>query len=279
MSGRVLHETNTYRGTREAPDTTRLVNSALETFNREYPDVKLQPLAVVIAAYNEAENIGSVLDEIPDEIDDVAVSLLVMDDGSADRTAEIARQHGALLCRLSANRGQGVALRLGYLIACGHGARYIATLDADGQWDPADLPEMMRLVKAGRADVVVGSRETSRMRGTKESRNERVRLFAWVTSKLTGTRLTDASSGLRLMRAEVAAAVPHTQPQYHSLEFLIGALFQGFRVAEVPTTMRHRISGTSRKGGVFVRMLRYTQVIARTWWRERGAAPPVSPKS
>lgn len=169
-------------------------------------------------------------------------------------------------------------MRLGYRIACDRGARYIATLDADGQWDPADLPQMVALVEADRADVVVGSRQMRGMQDTKEFRDEHVRLFAWVTSKLTRTRLTDASSGLRLMRAEVTAAVPQTQPQYHSLEFLIGALFQGFRVAEVPITMRHRTSGTSRKGGAVVRMLRYAQVIARVWWRKRRPTPPISSK-
>ncbi|HEY5985104.1 MAG TPA: glycosyltransferase family 2 protein, partial [Streptosporangiaceae bacterium] len=138
------HANGIYRGLREAPDTPLITNAARDAFVSSYPDLKLQPLLVVIAAYNEAPNIGPVLDEIPDEIAGVPVSRLVMDDGSTDGTTEVARRHGALVCTLSANRGHGVALRLGYRIAREGGARYIATLDGDGQWDPADLPGMVR---------------------------------------------------------------------------------------------------------------------------------------
>src|SRR5215472_10808261 len=156
----------TYRALREAPDTPVIVGSAREEFARRYPEVKLQRLVVVIAAFNEAPNIGAVLDEVPDQIADVPVSLLVIDDGSTDCTSEVARQHGALVCTLSANRGHGVALRLGYRISREAGARYIGTLDGDGQWDPADLPEMVQILEADQADFVLGSRELGQTENT-----------------------------------------------------------------------------------------------------------------
>jgi glycosyltransferase involved in cell wall biosynthesis len=261
-----------YRSLREAPDTARITSAAQEEFAHCYPDVKLQPLVIVIAAYNEAGNIGPVLDEIPDEMAAVRVSRLVIDDGSTDGTTEIARRHGALVCTLSANRGHGVALRLGYRIAREAGARYIATLDGDGQWNPADLPAMVRLVEEDRADFVVGSRQLGRTENTDHFRNIGVRFFARLISFLTGTRLTDTSSGLRLMRAGLTGAVRQTQPQYQTSELLIGALFQGFRVAEVPTVMRQRMSGASKKGGNLFYGLRYARVIGKTWWRERRSA-------
>lgn len=261
-----------YRSLREAPDTARITSAARELFARNYPDVKLQPLVVVVAAYNEADNIGTVLDEIPDEIAAVRVSCLVIDDGSTDGTTEIAQRHGALVCTLSANRGHGVALRLGYRIAREAGARYIATLDGDGQWNPADLPAMVRIVEEGRADFVIGSRQLGRTENTDRFRNVGVRFFAKLISLLTGTKLTDTSSGLRLMRAELTGAVRQTQPQYQTSELLIGALFRGFRVAEVPTIMRQRLSGTSKKGGNLFYGLRYARVIGNTWWRERSSA-------
>jgi glycosyltransferase involved in cell wall biosynthesis len=213
-----------------------------------------------------------VLDEIPEEIAAVRVSRLVIDDGSTDDTTEIARQHGALVCTLSANRGHGVALRLGYRIARTAGARYIATLDGDGQWNPADLPAMVRILEEDRADFVVGSRQLGHTENTDHFRNIGVRFFARLISILTGTRLTDTSSGLRLMRAELTGAVRQTQPQYQTSELLIGALFQGFRVAEVPTVMRQRMSGTTKKGGNVFYGLRYARVIGKTWWRERRSA-------
>jgi glycosyltransferase involved in cell wall biosynthesis len=261
-----------YHGLREAPDTTAVTSSALTAFAGNYPDLKLQPLLIVIAAYNEAENIGAVLDEVPGEIADVPVSLLVIDDGSTDATTEVAKRHGALVCTLSANRGHGVALRLGYRIAREGGATYIGTLDGDGQWDPADLPAMVAILEAGDADFVVGSRQLGETENTDAFRNTGVRFFAWLISQLTGTRLTDTSSGLRLMRAELTGTVTQTQPQYQTSELLIGALLQGYRVAEVPTVMRQRISGTSKKGRNLAYGLRYARVIGQTYVRERRAS-------
>ena len=265
--------TEVYHGLREAPDTAEITNTAREAFARSNPDVKLERLVVVIAAYNEAANIGAVLDEIPDQIADVAVSRLVIDDGSSDDTTAAAQRHGALVCTLSANRGHGVALRLGYRIAREGGAEYIATLDGDGQWDPADLPAMVALLEEGRADFVVGSRQLGRTENTDSFRNLGVRFFARLISVLTHTHLTDTSSGLRAMRADLTAVVRQTQPQYQTSELLIGALFQGFRVAEVPTTMRQRLSGVTKKGDNLFYGLRYARVIGRTWWRERQLAP------
>jgi len=261
-----------YHGLREAPDTARITRAAEEAFARTYPDLKLEPLVVVIAAYDEAGNLGAVLDEIPDEVAGVKLSSLVIDDGSTDGTTKVAQEHGVSVCTLSVNRGHGVALRLGYRIARGAGACYIATLDGDGQWDPADLPAMVRLLEEDRADFVVGSRQLGRTHNTDRFRNLGVRFFARVISILTGTRLTDTSSGLRALRAELTGTVRQTQPQYQTSELLIGALAQGYRVAEVPTTMRERLSGTSKKGGNLFYGLRYARVIAKTWWRERRAA-------
>jgi glycosyltransferase involved in cell wall biosynthesis len=261
-----------YRALREAPDTAEITSAARQAFARANPDVKLQRLVIVIAAYNEAGNIGAVLDEIPEQIADVTVSRLVIDDGSRDGTTSVAQRHGALVCTLRANRGHGVALRLGYRIAREAGADYIATLDGDGQWDPADLPGMVQILEENRADFVVGSRQLGHTENTDNFRNVGVRFFARLISRLTHAQLTDTSSGLRAMRAEVTAVVRQTQPQYQTSELLIGALFQGFRVAEVPTVMRQRISGVSKKGDNLLYGLRYARVISRTWWRERRRA-------
>jgi glycosyltransferase involved in cell wall biosynthesis len=263
----------TYHGLREAPDTTAVTSSALQVFAATYPDLKLQALVVVIAAYNEADNIGAVLDEIPQQVADVPVSLLVIDDGSSDATTKVAERHGALVCTLSANRGHGVALRLGYRIAREGGAEYIATLDGDGQWDPADLPDMVRLMRTGDADFVLGSRQLGKTENTDAFRNLGVKFFAKVISALTRTHITDTSSGLRLMRAGLTGTVTQTQPQYQTSELLIGALLQGYRVAEVPTVMRQRMSGESKKGRNFAYGLRYARVIMDTYLRERRVAP------
>jgi len=262
----------TFHGLREAPDTSAVTSAALKAFAEAYPDLKLQPLVIVIAALNEADNIGAVLDEVPQQIADIPVSLLVIDDGSTDGTTEVAQRHGALVCTLGVNRGHGVALRLGYRIAREGGAQYIGTLDGDGQWDPADLPAMVAKLESGEADFVIGSRQLGQTENTDAFRNMGVKFFARVISQLTGTRVTDTSSGLRLMRAGLTGTVTQTQPQYQTSELLIGAMLQGYRVAEVPTVMRQRLSGESRKGRNLAYGLRYARVISETYRRERRAS-------
>src|SRR6266545_7811166 len=141
---------------REDAETPRIVDAAVAEFHEEHRDEKLAPLVVVVPALNEEPSIGPVVDEVPDTICDLPVQVLVVDDGSTDATSATAREHGALVCRLGKNRGQGTAFRTGYRIAREGGARYVATLDADGQWDPSDLPAMVELLESDHADMVLG---------------------------------------------------------------------------------------------------------------------------
>ena len=256
------------RALREDAETREIVEAAVADFRREYGSDQFSPLAVVIAALNEEPSLGQMLDEVPATIAGHDVTLLVIDDGSTDKTAVVAREHGARVCRLSRNCGHGAALRAGYRLAREGGASYIATLDADGQWDPADLPAMVTLLADDKADFVIGSRQLGRTENTDAVRNAGVRFFSKAISTLTRTRITDSSSGLRAMRVEVTAQVRQTQPQYQTSELLIGAIFQGFRVSEVPTVMRVRTAGESKKGRNLLYGARYATVITRTFLRE-----------
>lgn len=257
------------RSLHEAYDTIAVVDEAVTAALTDRGSAQLAPLVVVIAAYNEQDGVGSVIDEVAPVIGGLPVSVVVVDDGSTDKTAQVAAEHGALVCRLAVNCGHGSALRAGYRIAREGGATYIATLDADGQWDPADLPAMIALLENDQADMVLGSRQLGATDNDDAVRNAGVRFFSRVISTLTGARITDSSSGLRAMRGEITATVRQTQPQYQTSELLIGALMSGYRVREVPTTMRVRNAGESKKGHNVLYGLRYAEVIRRTWWRER----------
>lgn len=234
----------------------------------ELGDAPLAELVVVIAALNEADNLPAVLSEIPDTIAGISADVLLVDDGSEDATADVGRARGVTVLRLEQNCGHGVALRAGYRAAWERGARYVATLDADGQWDPADLPEMLQLVTSKKADLVIGSRALGRTLDVDPIRTLGVRvfsIFAWI---LTGAWITDTSSGLRVMTTELLQNVHQTQPQYQTSELIVGAVLAGYRVAEVPTVMRQRISGDSKKGHNLLYGLRYARVMIGTWWRE-----------
>ncbi len=247
-------------------------DDAVRAFAAAHPGLRLAPVAAVIPALDEEASIAGVLDAIPATWCDLAVATIVVDDGSRDATSAVAAAHGALVARHERNRGQGAAFATAYALARAHGARFIVTLDADGQWDPADAPAVLAPVVAGEADLVLGSRVLGRAETTDGVRRAGVRVFSGLIRLLTGARVTDTSSGLRAMTAEVTATVALEQPQYQSSELLIGALAHGYRVAERPVTMHARTAGTSAKGTNLVYGLSYARVILRTWWRERRAA-------
>jgi glycosyltransferase involved in cell wall biosynthesis len=243
--------------------------SAQQTFAAEHPGLRFAPVVAVIAAYDEEGALGTVLREVPAEACGLAVDVLVVDDGSTDRTSAVARASGAHVVRLERNCGHGVALRVGYRLAREHGARFIVTLDGDGQWNPAELPTVLEPVVTGEADFVIGSRVLGATETDDAFRQTGVHVFAALVRLLTRHRVTDTSSGFRAMRAELSATVRQEQVQYQTSELLIGALLQGYRVVERPITMRKRIAGESKKGNDLIYGMRYARVILSTWWRER----------
>jgi hypothetical protein len=242
---------------------------AIAQFDGRYRDLLLGPLVVVMAAYNEEEAISAVLHSVPREVCGLTTDVLVVVDGASDETAAAARQAGALVCDVAVNRGQGAALRLGYRLAADHGARYVATLDADGQYDPSELERVVDPLVRGEADFVTGSRRLGQAHTTDRFRSLGVVVFGALISALTGQRITDPANGLRAMRVEVTRAVRLEQAQYQAAELLVGTAMGGFRVAEVPTTMYQRTAGSTKKGRNLAYGLRFARVIGRTWLRDR----------
>jgi glycosyltransferase involved in cell wall biosynthesis len=243
---------------------------AREAFTQEH-GVELPPVAVIMAAYREEESIGDVVGAIPAVVCGLRTATIVVVDGSDDDTAQVARKNGALVCDVPVNRGQGAALRLGYSLARAGGASYIVTIDADGQYDPAEIERVLDPVVRGDADFVTGSRRLGRQETDDLVRHLGVRVFAWLVTRLSGQRITDTSFGLRAMRAELTGQVRLRQPQYQSSELLIGVIARGHRVAEVPGSMLRRAAGQSKKGHNVLYGLRYARVVTGTWWRERRA--------
>jgi glycosyltransferase involved in cell wall biosynthesis len=256
----------------QAEQEARLQDEAVRAFRERYPDVRLAPVVVIIPAYNEEECIGTVLPAVPRQAFGLAFDSLVVDDGSADGTFAAALAHGVYVARLNQNSGQGSALRLGYRLAREHGARFIVTLDADGQWDPADIVPLLEPLIQNEADFVLGSRKLGRAETTDNVRRAGVHVFAKLLRLLTRVPITDTSTGVRAMRAEVTATVRQVEPQYQASELLIGAIYQGYRITERPVVMRRRVAGESKKGHNLFYGLRYGRVLLRTWWRERRAA-------
>jgi glycosyltransferase involved in cell wall biosynthesis len=200
---------------------------------------------------------------------DLEVSTLVVVDGGTDRTAQVALDSGVFTCVLPVNLGHGAALRLGYQLAEAHGARYVVTLDADGQNDPAEMAAMVQPLLDDDADFVIGSRRLGVDRTTDRFRQAGVKVYASVVNAIVSQDLSDSSSGYRAFRVELLEdIVPHlVQDQYQTSEVVITAASRGWRISERPTVWHPRASGASKKGGNLVFGLQYARVIATTWWR------------
>ncbi|MBO0730277.1 MAG: glycosyltransferase family 2 protein [Acidimicrobiaceae bacterium] len=257
---------------RQRSDEARLSDEAAAAFEQRYGSSGGAEVAVVIPALNEEESVATVVRNVPAEMCGLRTETIVVDDGSRDRTAEEASGAGALVCRVVENIGQGAAFRLGYRVARNRGARFIGTTDADGQWDPGELPALIEPLLRDEADVVNASRRLGRSYTTDSVRSAGVVLFGGLVSVLTGVRITDPANGMRAMRSEVTAELPLRQTQYQTSELLIRAIAHGYRVIEVPNTMYVRSAGESKKGSNLRYGYRFGRVVVTTWWAERATA-------
>ncbi len=238
-------------------------------FRARYPGTRLGPVVAVIAAYEEERNLGAVLARMPERAADLGVTPLVVIDGGEDRTDQVAIDAGVATLVLPVNLGQGAALRIGYELAIEQGARFVVTLDADGQNDPAELGLLLEPLIDDRADFVIASRRLGVDHTTDRFRRLGVQLYAATLNWLLGTKLTDSSNGYRAFRTEVLADIlPFLhQDQYQTAELVITAATRGWRLGEVPTVWHPRSSGASKKGGNLFFGAQYARVIVTTWLR------------
>lgn len=198
---------------------------------------------IVLPAFNEEESIGDVIREVRSTLPGIAC--LVVDDGSKDATFRIARDAGAKVVRLPFNLGVGGAMRLGFRYAVENGFDVVIQIDADGQHDPAAVPQLLE--KLGEADIVIGAR----FAGVGDYQAGGVRRFAMrviarVLSRTARTTLTDTTSGFKASGPRAVALFADNYPAEYlgdTIEALVIAARAGCRITQVPVAMR------ARKGG------------------------------
>lgn len=199
---------------------------------------------IIMPAYNEASRIGDTLRSLVL----LYPNVVVIDDGSQDTTATVARDAGAWVLRHEVNSGQGAALQTGLTYALNQGADYLVTFDADGQHDPNDIARLLAPLKAGVADVALGSRflgETVDMPWTRRLILKAGVLFTRIVSNI---RVTDAHNGLRAFTRAAAAQIHLVQDRMaHASEVLDQIQARRLRYQEVPVTIRYT-AATLAKG-------------------------------
>jgi glycosyltransferase involved in cell wall biosynthesis len=235
---------------------------------------------VFVPAWNEEENLPDVLDELRSGLP--SVDVLLVDDGSTDRTVEIAAGRGAEVLSFGENRGLRAGIAAGYAYAHEHGYAFAGRVDADGQHPVEELARLLAIVRAGEADVAVGSRFASAA-GYPEYRYAPSATRRFGTAVLRramrtalGRPFLDATSG---MYAVNARALPILAEPYESgapeVESLLRLHQAGLTVLEVPVHMRERTSGESKlRGGRAVRLVLTvagTLAAYGVWRRRRGA--------
>jgi hypothetical protein len=224
-------------------------------------------IAILVPAYNEADNIAHVLDQMPAEVCGVRTEVLVVDDGSRDGTGDVAAGHGALVARHVTNRGGGAALRTGYRLMVESGAEIVVTLDADGQHLPSEMPRLVEPVLSGEVDVAHGSRVLGSADRNTRARELGIVFFNRLVSFITRTHVTDCSNGYRAVRTTVLPQLVLRQEQFHTSEFMIEAIKRGVPAKEVAITVEQRLHGHSKKPAVMRYGLGFANAIVRTWLR------------
>jgi glycosyltransferase involved in cell wall biosynthesis len=215
-------------------------------------------LLIVIPAWNEQATIADVIAEVRREVPDADV--LVVNDGSTDRTVDIAREAGATVLDLPLNLGVGGAMRAGYKYAFRRGYARTVQLDADGQHAPAAVADLMATMDAEQADIVIGARFAGvgeyRVRGP---RRWSMKLLSTVLSRVAGTRLTDTTSGFKACGADAIRLFAADYPAEYlgdTIESLVIASRAGLVIRQTGVEMRARAGGKPShspvKAGIFL---------------------------
>ncbi len=247
---------------------SQLVQSlAHSRFLQEYDQLEGGEIAVVIPAYNEADNIEEVLQQVPREVLGMKVQVLVVADGCTDMTEQIVRNAAVPVVVNPINRGGGAALRAGYQVALESGADIVVTLDADGQHLPEEISALVEPILKDEADFVNGSRILGSFERESNVRVAGVYFFNWLVSFLMNTRITDCSNAFRAIRADTLRKLTLSQDQFHTSELLIDALKKGARVKEVAITIRKRQSGTTKKPPSLKYGWGFIKAIFSSWFR------------
>jgi glycosyltransferase involved in cell wall biosynthesis len=242
-----------------SPEPAGAVESALEG-----------PVVVVLPVHDEEHAIADVLARVPTVAWGRPVRVVVVDDGSSDRSAWLAARAHADVVAHDRNRGLGAAVRTGFARARELDAWAVAFLDADGEYDPGELDALLAPIAAGEADYVVGTRFGGRIDRMLVHRRLGNRAFTALTRRCAGVPLTDANSGFRALSG-ASLAVAEVLHDYNYAQILtIDLVGKGMRYAEVPISYRWRDSGRS-----FVTPGRYLRhvlpAMARATWRARRA--------
>lgn len=204
-------------------------------------------IVAIIPAFNEQDSLGSVLDAVKKQVDDV----IVVDDGSTDATAAVARSYGVHTLVHEINRGQGASLQTGHEYARSIGAQYVVHFDADGQFIAEEIPLALDALKSSGADILFGSRFLGKKGDLPFSKRYIVHPISRVINFLFGTpNMSDAHNGFRILSKKALFALNIEQDRMaHATEIPVEVKKKGLKYIEFPVTVRYFEYGQNIKAG------------------------------
>jgi glycosyltransferase involved in cell wall biosynthesis len=204
----------------------------------------------IIPAYNEAANIRKTIQEATNYVS----SIVVVDDGSQDNTAEIAKTMNVKVIRNKYNMGKGAALKKGLLEACRYNnVDIVVTLDADGQHDPVDIPTLLKPIENGEADIVIGSRFMQNPHEIPKLRLIGLSVINFMNRFFMKTTINDSQSGFRAYKKNVLSIISNYETRGYGVETeqLARAESYGLRIVEVPISIKYRgLLNTSKRNSL-----------------------------
>ena len=212
---------------------------------------------VIIPAYNEESRISAIIRRAASAAPDVDV--VVINDGSSDRTADAARDAGAVVLSHPFNMGYGVSLQTGYKYALNHDYGAVVQMDADGQHDPVYIPQMLEALRVQKADMVIGSRYTVKT-GYKSTVVRRLgsAFFALLATVITRSRISDSTSGYKAITKDVLPLLASDAfpSDYPDADLLVLLHHSHFTIKEMPMEMKQSDGKKSMHQG-FVKNVYY----------------------
>ena len=222
-------------------------------------------LVILIPAFNEEKTISDVIKSIGTSFPKInEIEVLVIDDGSTDKTADVARSCGALVYSFTQNKGLAKAISYGFSKARERKADILVILDADNQYDPNEIPLLLDPILGKKADIVLGDRKIMKLDHMPLQKKIGNKLSSRVVSKLMGQRINDAQTGFRAFNQDAINKLHIFSGYTYTQETLLQAKYKGLKILEVPVAFRRRNDKSRLISNIFTYAFRTISLIAST---------------
>jgi len=222
-------------------------------------------LTILIPAYNEEGTIKQVIQQVPKSIESIKeIEIIVIDDGSSDNTAKIALDSGAFVYSSINNQGLAKAISYGFEKCLDHQADILVILDADNQYDPTEIPLLLKPILERKADIVLGDRQVHKLDHMPQQKRIGNQMTSKVVSRLVGQKINDGQTGFRAFNKNALNKLQIFSGYTYTQETLLQAKYKNLKILEVPITFRRRADKSRLISNIFTYAFKTVSLLAST---------------